>query len=201
MPKLALLGYIDVGTIDKEIARLSSDGVPADFDCFYAAEVQDPKKVVGKVRKEFSNALTSKGKNFFEQGKKQEIKNEIELFEIENVTPNGMHQPSESNIEDEREPRGESFDFYELGIEKNTALHLKADKSITCTVHDNRKVNFMGKPVSFSNATKLAYRMINRPTKTESYRGAAYWFYNNKLLSKHWDNHQSKKNQQTKKGD
>ena len=194
MPELALLGHIDVGTIDKEIIRLSSEGVPVDFDCFYAAEVQDPKKVDNKIRKKFSQVFELKGKGFFKQGMKQEIKNEIELFEILNITPNHLHQANESNLEDEKETGKETFDFYKLGIEKNTALHLKADKSVTCTVHDNKKVNFNGRTMHFSKATMLARRMINKPTKTESYRGASYWLYNDKPLVKYLNDYINQKN-------
>ena len=190
MPQLALLGYFDVGTVEKEMQRLYSEGVPGLFECEYAAEVKDAEKVEEEVRENCADAFVSHERGFFKKEFVSKFKAIIEGKKIKNVTPN--FQTNTDGEDDEDMASHERFDFYKVKIKKGAVINFIKNPTIVCTVYDNKKVEFQGRVKRFSVATREAYRIINEPTKTESYRGNQHWSYKGTQLLKIWNEYQSR---------
>ncbi len=192
MPQLALLGYFDVGTVEKEMQRLYSEGVPDLFECEYAAEVEDAEKAEEEMRENYADAFVSHERGFFKKEFVTKAKAMIEKKKIKDVTPDS--HTDENNEDDEEASSREMFDFYKVGIKKGAVINFIKNTTIVCVVHDNRKVEFQGRVKSFSVATREAHRIIHKPTKSEAYAGQQYWNYNKIPLFKLWNDYKNGKN-------
>ena len=188
MPQLALIGYFDVGTLEKEMQRLYSEGVPDFFECEYAAEVEDAEKIEGEVRQKIASDFVSHERGFFKKESIAKIKTIIQKQQIKDLTPNS--QIDENNRDNEEAAsRGEAFDFHELGIKKGEVLTFIKDESIVCSVYDNKKVRLGTHVRFFSEATKLSYKEIDKLIPSKSYRGNNHWNYKGKKLLDIWEDH------------
>ena len=192
MPELALIGYFDVGTLEKEMQRLEGEGVPDRFVYEYAAEVADAEKVEEEVRENYTDAFVRNGRGFFKKELITKARAIIEKQKIKNITPDSQ---TDKNDEDDEKTfsRGEAFDFYKLNIKQGEVLTFIEDENIICSVYDNKKVKLGIANMSFYRATKMSYRAINKPIPSERYRGNCHWNYNGKKLLDIWNDYLSKK--------
>jgi len=69
------------------------------------------------------------------------------------------------------------FDFFEMGIVKNSILHFKSDPSITVKVLDNKQVEYKGKPYAFSRITAILLK-----AKHNYAQPCPNWTFEGKLL-------------------
>jgi hypothetical protein len=70
----------------------------------------------------------------------------------------------EEEVALEKKSRAKNFTFSGLGIAPGTTLYYKGDQSITCVVHDDRKVLYNGEVLSLSNVSKQLLGYHVQPT-------------------------------------
>jgi len=73
--------------------------------------------------------------------------------------------------------RWSAFDFYEMGIPKCATLQFVKDPSVHVKVIDNKKVEYEGKPQSFSLVTALLLK-----SKWKYVNPSPHWTYEGKNL-------------------
>ena len=199
MPKLALMGYFDVGTLEKEMERLYSEGVPDFFVCEYAAEVEDSERIEEEVRQKFANDFVLLERGFFKKESIEPIKIIIKKYEIKDVTLNHF-QLNKGNKQETRKnlnlnfgrKRGPNFTFEEVGIKKGNVLVFHNDEEIECFVYDNKtKVILVeeGEPnlLALSTAAEKICKEKNEITKSGTYQGVRYWKHQGELLVDLWE--------------
>ena len=78
------------------------------------------------------------------------------------------------------EQRAERFSFKMVGIAPGTFLHFKFDDTITCSVLDNRRVEFRGAEMSLTAATLAA--LAERGFHWKSAQGSIHWMHGGQTL-------------------
>jgi hypothetical protein len=81
---------------------------------------------------------------------------------------------------DQASERRAAFNFKMVDIAPGAILTFTRDPNITCTVVDERKVNFEGENVSLSVAADRALRRVGVTWK--SVQGPLYWEFENETL-------------------
>lgn len=183
----AMPGFVKVGktmtSVAQRIRELDNTSLPFPFECFYAARVADMDRAERLVHDAFADYRRNPRREFFEIDPER-VRSALKLAEIEEVTPTEIEVVSDATdraaISQARERRANaSFDM--LDILPGAILTFSKDPAITCTVLDDRQVEFEGEATSLSrSALSVVHRMgYEWPT----INGWAYWQYNGKKLS------------------
>ncbi len=172
IPELAFIGHFDVGTLEKEIQRLDSEGVPGFFTCEYSMKVKDAEKAEEDVRANCDAAFVWQERGFF---KKEFI------------------AQAKKAIEGKRKVSKERYNFSKMGIEKGEILNFTRNPSIMCVVYNDNQVELLGKPCALSRATIRVYSELLKDIRdTGQYQGGEYWSYKGKLIQEIWNNCRNK---------
>lgn len=181
----AMPGYVKVGKTDdlqQRLRDLYKTSVPLPFECVYAARVKDAAHVEKQVLAGFDHVRVTKRREFFEVDP-ENIVAVLKLVELEDVTPRDDYVESKEDQDalDSKRARRGVFNFEMLGIKPGSVLTFTRDSEITCTVVDNRQVEFEGEVTSVSaSALKLFHRL---GYEWETINGLLYWRYEGKTLS------------------
>lgn len=182
----AMPTYIKIGTttlaVTERMRGLYTTGVPVPFECFYAAEVSKAQNVERRLHRAFDAFRVNKNREFFEMDP-EAAADIVRMVAIRDVTPSDdvYETPDDKQaIEKLEEKRAKRFSFKMVGIQPGTPLLFKDDAAFTCTVIDNRNVNFEGDIMSLS-AAALAV-LHRRGFEWKAAQGAAYWTHDGKSL-------------------
>ena len=183
----AMPGYVKVGktstSVAQRIKELDSTSLPYPFECFYAARVADMDRTERLVHDAFADQRVTRRREFFVIDAER-IRSAIKLAELEDVTPTEDEVVEDSEdraaLDRAKKRRGQAT-FGMIGIEPGTILKFSKDPSVTCTVVDDRKVDFEGERTSLSaSALTVVHRMgYEWPTVN----GWAYWTLEGRPLS------------------
>ena len=181
----AMPGYIKIGKTGGDSAEdvqdrmrgLDGTGVPRPFDCVYAAVVADRHVVEKKLHTIFERDRVRPTREFFEGVPVHSAKAALELAAEREVTPGVTPE-----IDDQGEqvpvkpPKRPPLKFSMVGLSPGTELTFFKDESITCTVRDDRLVDYQGELIALSPLSQklLGYRNVG---------GADYWLYQGETLS------------------
>lgn len=184
MPGLVKIGYTKDDVVTR-IKGLDSTGVPLPFECFFAVEVKDCRKVEELLHDIFSDHRVRSNREFFRISPER-VKSALILSGGNEVTP------SESDVVTDKEDRNaiqatrrrsENTNFGMLGIEPGSILVFSKDPSRTCKVIDQKKVELDGEILSVS---KSALRVLHElGFNWQTVNGWAYWSYKGKTLDEH----------------
>ncbi|WP_081759214.1 GIY-YIG nuclease family protein [Thioalkalivibrio sp. HK1] len=173
--------------LKKRVRVLSSySSTPYPFECYYACEVERGRgaEIEDRLKGGFADYRVNPKREFFEV-KPEFVKKILEGWEIKNVTPD-VDDTVEDKADAETLKRAGSrksvFRFSMVDIRPGTKLTFSEDKSITCRVVDDRKVEFEGKTTSLH---KVTLHILNTYCGRNSYsvRGQNHWLYRGETLT------------------
>lgn len=181
----AMPDYIKIGTtrgtIQKRMKQLYTSAVPVPFECHYAAEVEISKNVEKRLHRAFDKYRVNKNREFFEI-EAAAVAEIIRMVAIKEVTPTEtiVETSDDQQAIQRLEKRVERFSFKMVGIAPGTVLTFKLDEELTCTVLDNRSVEFEGEKTSLSSAALTALK--RQGFDWQAAQGAQYWMHKGNTL-------------------
>ena len=173
-------GYVKIGrtsNLEKRIRSLDNTSSPLPFECFYACTVENVNEVEKRIHDAFEDHRTRSSREFFEIAPERVV-SILKLVEIKEVTPGQDYvetKEDQTALEKARKRRSH-FNFKMVDIPPKTILNFTRDKNITCTVVDNKKVEFNGKTTSVTVAAQKALNV------TWPVRGPLYWEFEGETL-------------------
>ncbi len=173
-------------SVVERIKSLYGTSLPYPFECYYAARVADMDKVEKLVHDAFADQRITRRREFFTIDPAR-VRSAIQLAEIEDVTPSEdeiVENVQDRAALDQARSRQRNKTFPMLGIERGALLTFSKAPEITCTVVDDKRVEFDGTVTSVSaSALEVTRRLVHDwPTVN----GWAYWQYEGRLLSELW---------------
>ena len=152
----AMLGFVKVGktstSVVERIKGLDGTSLPFPFECYYAARVADMDKVEKLVHDAFADQSVTRRREFFTVDPER-VRSAIRLAEIEDVTPSEdeiVEDVQDRAALDRARTRQKNKTFQMLGIEPGAQLTFSKAPEITCTVLDDKRVQFDGEATSVS---------------------------------------------------
>jgi hypothetical protein len=169
--------------LEERLRSLSShSGVPVPFECYYACEVSDSQDVERRLHGAFGDHRINPKREFFRINPER-VQMILEALSLNDVTPTSDVVEDEEDIEtlrraNERRP---VFKFSIVDVPIGAILHFIKDEAVTCTVVDEKRVDFEGSITSLSDAART---MLHRHGgKLTAAQGPLYWIYENETLT------------------
>ena len=182
----AMPGYTKIGRcsgdspqhVEARMRGLDTTGVPRPFTCVYAAVVDDPSAVEKRMHTVFERDRVRRTREFFEGVPVHSAIAALELAAEREVTPGATPEIDEQGVEVAiKPPKRPRFTFSMVGIAPGTELTFLRDESVTCTVENDKQVNYAGKVTSLSRLTQELLGYYWYPP------GPDYWLYEGETLS------------------
>ena len=172
--------YIKIGrttNLKQRLLSLDSTSLPLPFECYYAAKVDDSKKVEKLLHQSFDKYRVRSNREFFEL-LPENAKSALQLANGKEVTPD--HDIVETS-EDQRalnnaRSKRERFRFSLLNIPPGTILTFAKDSEIICEVIDDRLVKFRDEEMSLTASALIIIHEMGYDWSKIS--GPAFWQYN-----------------------
>jgi len=148
MPRMVKIGKTG-GDLSERLRQLYSTGVPLPFECAYAAKVSDMDKWEKAFHIAFDSYRVNPKREFFDIEPEQAIA-VLELVAGENMTSriqeeaNKVDPQTKSLAEKLKRRRRPNADFVDMGIPVGSKLEFIGDGNYSCTVLDNRHVDYDG---------------------------------------------------------
>lgn len=181
----AMPGYVKIGItgdLQARIKQLSSTSVPVPFECFYAKKVKDARFVENRLQATFSQDRVDSGasREFF-MIQPEQAAAALSLAEGEEIVLGDSTISEQERIAiEEIKKRRPGFNFSMVGIKPGAVLTFSLDESITCVVHDSKKVEFNGEVTSLSDAAMKVLESKGLNWKAVS--GPGIWMYEGENL-------------------
>lgn len=181
----AMPGCIKIGktsgnspaAVQKRMRSLDSTGVPRPFDCACAAVVADPKYVEESLHEVFGDRRIRPTREFFEGVEVHRVIRALQMKAELEVTPGETPELDKQGAQVPiKPPKRPALRFSMVGIPPGAELTFLRDENKTCTVLDDRFVDFEGERVALS---PLSQRLL----KYRNVGGADYWLYEDETLS------------------
>ena len=175
MPDTIKIGITD--NLERRVKELDNTSSPLPFECYYAVEVNDSKKVEKLLHQSFDKYRVRSNREFFEL-LPENAKSALQLANGKEVTPD--HDIVESS-EDQRaldnaRSKRERFKFSLLNIEPGTILTFAKDEEITCEVVDDRLIRFRDEEMSLTASALIIIHEMGYEWSKIS--GPAFWQHN-----------------------
>jgi T5orf172 domain len=182
MPGLVKIGRTDGVAVETRLRQLDTTCLPLPFECFYAVEVQDAHKVERALHDAFDDHRIRSNREFFRLSPDRP-KAVLKLLELRDVTPKSdiVETDEDQRALNRERDRRASFRFSMVGIQPGAQLHSVFDDDLTCTVVDDRQVNFRGKDQSLTAAALEVAR--EQGYKWQTIAGPQYWKFDGRTLS------------------
>ena len=186
----AMEGYVKIGqtsgndakAVVQRMRHLDVTGVPRAFNCEYAAVVENPKEVETALLIGFGENRVRANREFLEGIPPFRIKALLKLREKKDVTPNDgslrNDGPAETGLE--KPPKKPPFRFSMVDIRPGAVLYWAEDDAITCTVLDDRYIDYQGTKTTISAAAA-------KLKGWQSAQGSQYWLYEGETLQERRD--------------
>lgn len=187
MPGLVKIGCTD-RSIEERLRELSrSTGVPVPFECFLAVEVPNYQEVERAFHDAFGDRRLNPRKEFFELSPDRPAA-VLRLFQTgtlgtRDVTPKHdvVESPEEQRALDRERRRRANFKFSLVGIEPGAVLHSAFDENVTCSVANDRDVEFRGVVQSLSAAALIV--ATERGYHWRAIQGPSWWKFDGITLT------------------
>jgi len=185
MPNLVKIGKTTRSDIQTRMNELYSSGVPFQFECVYAVEVDDCSSVEKALHVAFNPSRVNPKREFFSIEPEQAVAI-LKLLSTKDVTPlvnddlNSSVSTTEFEALKQAKKKRPSLNYGEMGLERGATLTFVNDNTIKVTVVSDKKVLYNKEEVSLTRVTKelleLDYNV--QPTK--------YWSVDGKNLRDIW---------------
>ena len=176
--KIGYTGGDSSADVQQRMRELDKTGVPRPFECEYAAIVDDARTVEAALHVAFGDRRIRPTREFFEGVEVHRVQAVLRLMARRDVTPGST--PEVDNHGDEvpvKPPIRSPFTFPMVKIPVGAVLTFKRDESISCTVSDDRHVNYNGAITSLS---PLSMKLLGYSTTPA---GPDYWLYEDETLN------------------
>jgi len=158
----AMPGFIKIGKTDGElttrIRSLNNTSVPFDFECYYAARVDDCANAERLLHDAFADHRPNPRREFFNL-EPERARSALMLAALEDVTP-GVEEvipdATERAAVVSMAKRRRTTSLADIGVQPGRILTLDRDESITCEIVDDWQVRFNGQVMSLSAAARDA---------------------------------------------
>jgi hypothetical protein len=158
----------------------SHPGVPLPFECFFAAEVENGKKLENILHQLFAENRVNPKREFFRLDKEKVVL-AISIGQFKEVTPGvAIVEPEEEQALEKEKARRSRIRLDAIGIKPGDVLVLSRDESLQAKVMVDGKVEFQGETLSLSLAALKALHQLGY--KTPSASGPEYWVFDGELL-------------------
>ena len=184
-PNLVKIGITTRDQVSVRMAELYTTGVPLPFKCVFAGKVNDPKKVESALHHAFTNTRVNPSREFFDIDESQAIAI-LKLLINEEVTPivsdelEKVDEVSKNASKEYARSKRPKQNFVEMGINIGEVIST-ADGLITCTIAEEKKVEYEGEVMSLTRLTRklkeLDYDIQPGP----------HWFYKGRSLKEIYD--------------
>src|SRR3989344_5650900 len=181
----AMPGYVKIGLtgdLQSRIKQLSSTSVPVPFECFYAKRVKDARFVENRLQTTFSQDRVDSGagREFF-MIQPEQAAAALSLAEGEEIViSDSLISEQEKVAIEEIKKRRPGFNFSMVKIKPGSILMFSLDETITCKVHDSKKVEFNGEIVSLSDAAMQV--LSSKGLNWKAVSGPGIWMYEGENL-------------------
>lgn len=183
----AMEGYIKVGytsNLSQRLKDLDNTSVPVPFECVFAIEVEDAKRVEKRVHDVFADMRVNPRREFFEINQDRVISalkltggNEVNLQK----DVDKLLDLSDVKAREKLQKTRERFNFNMIGISQGNELHFKKDENIKCRVISNNKIEFEGKELTLSSSA--SYLLTTQFGFTNTHvSGSYYWCFDGESL-------------------
>jgi len=185
MPNLVKIGKTTRSDVQTRMNELYSSGVPFQFECAYAVEVDDCSVVEKALHVAFDPNRVNPKREFFSIDPEQAIAI-LKLLSNKNVTPlinddlNSNVSSTELEAAKQAKKKRPSINYMEMGLEKGDVLTFVNDSTVEVFVTSEKKVLYNEEEVSLTHVTKelLELDYAVQPTK--------YWLVNGRNLREIW---------------
>ena len=180
MPGLVKIGLTD-GSVEERIAQLSATtSVPLPFECYYAAEVDDMKRVEKLLHQLFAEHRVNPKREFFRIDA-EKVFLALSIGNFKEISLGEVKVDAEEKAALEKvKARRPRINLSAIGIQPGAELTFSRDETRKATVTDGNKVLLYGEVLSLSAAAlKLLAEM---GYKTPAASGSDYWMFDGELL-------------------
>ena len=185
MPNLVKIGKTTRSDVKTRMSELYSSGVPYQFECVYAVEVNDCSTVEKALHVAFNPNRVNPKREFFSIDPEQAIAI-LKLLGTKDVTPmlnsdlNSNVSATELEAVKQAKKKRPNINYFEMGLEKGTLMTFTNDSEITVTIASEKKVIYIEEEMSLTRVTKelLELDYAVQPTK--------YWLVDGKNLRDIW---------------
>jgi hypothetical protein len=186
MPDLIKIGItVSTTELTTRLRTLYNTSVPLPFICHAAYEVANYKKAEKALHEAFGIHRVNPSREFFKM-EPHRVKVLLDGFGCKDVTPGTVivEQASDTKATElyvEVAERRRNFTFSAVEIPIGTVLTFVDDDTITCTVVDDRRVEYNGLTTSLSNAALEALKLKGKIWP--SVAGPQMWMFGEETLS------------------
>ncbi len=186
MPNLVKIGKTTRSDVQTRMNELYSSGVPYQFECAYAVEVDNCSIVEKALHTAFDPNRVNPKREFFSIDPEQAIAI-LKLLGNKDVTPMVNEDLNKNVSEVERESvkqakkRRPSINYNEMGLDYGTVMRFVNDPSVEVIVSSAKKVRYNDEEMSLSRVTRELLELEHnvQPTK--------YWTVEGKNLRDIWE--------------
>ena len=178
-------GIIKIGMtttpIENRMLQLDSTGVPLPFECYYAARVNDQKRVEKALHEAFGDHRVRKSREFFRLDP-YKAKVILELVAEEEVTPKSdvVFDSADEEALVEARKRRSKFTFSSAKVPVGATLVFSKGEGFTATVLDDSRIDFRGQVTSLSASAQLIMKELGYTWV--ALQGPAFWLYEGETL-------------------
>jgi hypothetical protein len=155
--------------------------VPIPFQCYYAARVEDHKKVERALHTAFGDFRVRTNREFFKMDPFR-VKAILEVMALEDVTPKNelVATPEDSAALRATGSNSRRFKFSTAGIPVGSTLSFVKDSTLTAVITSDSEVSYKGKNLSLTLAALEALRDCGY--NWTSVQGPEYWLFNGETV-------------------
>jgi len=177
----AMPGYIKIGLtenlVSERVVQLDNTSVPLPFQCYYAARVDDNRRIERALHTAFGDFRVRPNREFFKMDP-YKVKAILEVLALEDVTPKNELVATAEDAQALRTVgiKAGRFRFSSAAIPIGATLNFVKDLNLTATVEEDSWVVFAGEKHSLTTAALEALKKCGY--NWSSVQGPEYWLYN-----------------------
>ena len=181
----AMPGYIKIGLtenlVSERVVQLDNTSVALPFQCYYAARVEDHRKIERALHTAFGDFRVRPNREFFKMDP-YKVKAILEVLALEDVTPKNELVATAEDAQALRTVgiKAGRFRFSSAGIPIGAQLNFVKDLNLTAVVQEDSWVVFGGAKHSLTTAALEALKKCGY--NWSSVQGPEYWLYNGETV-------------------
>jgi hypothetical protein len=181
----AMPGYIKIGLtenpVSERVVGLDNTSVALPFQCYYAARVEDNRKIERALHTAFGDFRVRPNREFFKMDP-YKVKAILEVLAIEDVTPKNELVATAEDSQALRSVgiKAGRFRFSSAGIPIGATLNFVKDFNLIATVEEDSWVVFSGEKHSLTTAALEALKKCGY--NWSSVQGPEYWLYDGETV-------------------
>ena len=180
MPGIIKIGLTE-NSVSERVLQLDTTSVPVPFQCYYAARVDDHKRIERALHTAFGDFRIRSNREFFKMDPFR-VKAVLEVMAIEDVTPKNelVATPEDSAALKATSSNSRRIKFSAAGIPVGATLNFVKDSNLTAIVTSDTEVSYKGESFSLTLAALEALKDCGY--NWTAVQGPEYWLYNGETV-------------------